>query len=122
MSGKIRFITDYRAAATQLTDYRIAGDWMRLAWTLRDSGVDLTPTEAAAWADLGMLPEEAGQLILDGVTAQRYAEMEQHAEQQAGGPEAYAAQRIRQLLDTGVVLTETDVIRIPDGDEDSAGA
>lgn len=116
MSEKIAWIRAYREAATQLREHVIAGNWMRLAWAAREAGVDLTPEEAARWAGLGFLPEEAGQLILDGMTAQRYAEMEDHAEVQAGGPEGLAAQRIRELLDSGGVLTEADVIRVPDPD------
>ncbi len=114
MSDKIAWMTTYRAAATQLRTHMIAGNWMRLAWALRDAGITLTPDEAARWANLGFLPEEAGQLILDGMTADRYAEMETHTEQQAGGGHALAAQRIRDLLASGLLLSEDQVIRIPD--------
>lgn len=116
MSEKIAWINEFRVAATQLNGYAIAGDWMRLAWTLRDEGITLTAEEAAAWASRGFFPGEAEPNIRAEITAAMDREMEAHAEQQAGGPDALAAQRIRELLDTGAILTEADVIRVPDPD------
>ncbi len=97
----IPFIRAYMAAAPQLRTYAIAGNWARLALALEPANITLTATEAAAWAGLGFLPQEAGQLIFDGITADRYREMETYAEEQAGGRDELAAQRIRQMLDSG---------------------
>lgn len=94
MSDKIEFIKAFRARATRLNTYRIAGRWMRL----REEVPTLTAKEAAAWADLGYLPEEAATQIRAGISAATATEMERHAEEQAGGPEALAAMRIAELV------------------------
>lgn len=104
----IPFIRAYMASATQMRTHAIAGNWARLAAALAEARVTLTATEAAAWADLGLLPEEAGQLILDGITAAQYHEMETYAEEQAGGSVNLAAQRIRQKLDSGEWIITSD--------------
>jgi hypothetical protein len=75
------------------------------------------PTEAARWADRGYLPEEAGPLILSGVTADTQGELEDHAAEQAGGQDALAAQRIAQWRADGVLLGEGDVVRAQDPTE-----
>lgn len=111
---KLEFITTYRAAATQLNGYTIAGNWMRLAEALETAGVTLTATEAARWADRGFLPEEAGPLILDGITADRHAELEDHTVEQAGGVDAHAAATIAEWLASGALLSEADVVRVAD--------
>lgn len=94
MSDRIAFIKAFRTAATRLDTYAIAGRWMRLAEEIPA----LTAEEAAAWADLGYLPEEAAAQIHSGITAAAADEMEDHAEEQAGGPEALAAMRIAEML------------------------
>jgi hypothetical protein len=113
VDGKIAFINEYRRLATQMTDHRIAGNWMRLAEALETTDVTLTAADAAKWADLGYLPDEAGQLILDGITADQQAEMEDHAERQAGGSEALAAMRVAELHAAGV-LGPDDVATVRD--------
>lgn len=108
--GKIQFMDEFRAAATQLHTYAIAGQWMRL----REEVPTLTAREAAAWADLGMLPEEAAPQIRAGITAAAAGEMEDYAEQQAGGPEALAAMRIAEILAQDGMLGPDDVTTIVD--------
>jgi hypothetical protein len=114
MDGKIAFIQEYRRLATQMTDHRIAGNWMRLAEALEAAGVELTAAEAARWAGRGYLPEEAGPLILDGITAEQQGEMEDHAAEQVGGPEALAAMRVAELLGSGALLGPDDVVTVQD--------
>lgn len=110
---KIEFIKEYKALATQLNTYPIAGNWMRLAVALEAAGVTLAAAEAAKWAGHGYLPEDAGPLILDGITADRQAELEQHAADQVGGHEALAAMRIAELHAAGV-LGPDDVVAVVD--------
>lgn len=110
---KIEFIKEYKALAAKLNTYPIAGNWMRLAVALEAAGVALTAAEAAKWAGHGYLPEEAGPLILDGITADRQAELEQHAADQVGGHEALAAMRIAELHAAGV-LSPDDVVTVVD--------
>lgn len=76
MINKIGFISDYRRIATQMTSHIIAGNWMRLAEALEAAGIGLTAVEAARWAGHGYLPEEAGPLILSGITADQQGEMD----------------------------------------------
>jgi len=114
MSEKIAWINAFRERATQLNTYALAGDWMRLAWALREQGIELTAVEAAAWASRGYYPGEAEASIRAGITAAMDGDMEAHAEVQAGGPDALAARRIRELLDGGQLVDEADVIRVPD--------
>ncbi|WP_433067249.1 hypothetical protein [Dactylosporangium sp. CS-033363] len=110
MTAMIPFVKAYLAAATQLRTHPIAGRWARLAQTIPT----LTPQEAADWAALGFLPEEAEAQIRSGITAAAYAELEDHAEQQAGGPEALAALRIAEFLAAVGVLGPDDVVTITD--------
>lgn len=113
MNGKVAFITEFRALATQLNTYVIAGRWMRL----REEVPTLTAQEAAAWAGLGYLPEEAESQIRAGITAATAREMENHAEEQAGGREALAAIRIGELLGSGALLGPDDVVVVQDPDD-----
>lgn len=113
MDGKIEFINAYRAAANQLRTHAIAGRWMRL----RDEVPALTAEEAAGWANLGYLPEEAEPQIRDGITAAAAREMEDHAEQQAGGGEALAAMRVAELLGSGALLGPDDVVIVQDPED-----
>ncbi len=106
------FIPAYRAAATQHRDPRIAGTWWRLHQALDAAGIELTADQAAAWADQGCLPGEAEPMIRAGITPQAYAEMETHAEEQAGGPDALAALRGAELL--GRMLGPDDVVTVDD--------
>jgi hypothetical protein len=69
--------------------------------------------EAARWASHGYLPQEAGPLFADGITADRQAELEQHAADQVGGHEALAALRIAELHAAGV-LGPDDVVTVQD--------
>ncbi len=108
MSDKIAFVREFRACAGQLNTYEIAGDWMRLAERMRADGIELSAADAARWADLGFYPGEAEATIRGGVTAQMYAELEQHAEDEAGGPDALAAERIARMLDDGTLVREVD--------------
>jgi hypothetical protein len=118
---KLEFIKAYRAAATQMTGHIIAGNWMRLAEALADAGVELTAAEAAKWAGHGYLPEEAGPLLLFGITADRQAELEQHAADQVGGHEALAALRIAELHAAGVLRAD-DVVEVADPFDPSRSA
>ena len=117
MSGKIEFIKEFRAAARQLNDYRIAGDWMRLADALKADRITLTAADAAQWADLGYLPGEAVALILDGVTPETAGEMDRLATTIAGGPDQRAAQRIDEMVRTGVLVDPARVHRREDPDD-----
>lgn len=95
----------YMAAATQFGTYRLAREWM-------DAGV--SAADAAGWANLGYLPEEAAPLIADGITPATVREMERHAEQAAGGRDALAAQRIQRMIDAGEIVDPAKVIRVQD--------
>jgi hypothetical protein len=110
---KITFIKNFVRLARQLNTYAIAGDWMRLAVALEAAGNELTAAEAATWANHGYLPEEAGPLIADKITADRQAELEQHAADQVSGHEALAALRIAELHAAGV-LSRHDVVTVQD--------
>ena len=110
MAGKIQFIEEFRATAHQLRTYAIAGRWVRL----RDEVPTLTAQEAAAWADLGYLPEEAADQVRDGVTAAMAREMEDHAEERAGGPEALAAMRVAELLAQDGMYGPDDAVTVQD--------
>ncbi|GLY08211.1 hypothetical protein [Actinoplanes sp. NBRC 101535] len=106
---KIEFVKEYRAKASQLTDYRIAGDWARLAEHLQNSGITLTAADAARWADAGYLPAEAAPLISDGVTPEQAGELEDLATDIAGGPEARALQVVDDLVRDGVLVNPARV-------------
>ena len=110
---KVAFIKEYRSTARRLNGTTIAGNWMRLAESLEPAGIILTPAEAAKWAARGYLPEEAGRLILDGITADRQGELEDHAAAQVGGHEALAALRIAELHAAGM-LGPDDVVTVQD--------
>lgn len=115
---KIAFVNELRAARPGI-GLTLAGNWMRLAEALETAGVTLTAAEAAKWAALNYWPEEAGKLILDGITPEQADEMEQHEADQVGGHEALAALRIAELH-AGGVLGPDDVITVVDpftGDE-----
>ncbi len=62
-SPSIDFIRKFRATATQLNGYLVAGDWMRLS-----EEIGFTAELAAEWADLGYMPAEAAPKIRAGVT------------------------------------------------------
>lgn len=114
MNGKIAFVQEYRRLATQMTDHRIAGNWMRLAEALEGAGIELTAAEAARWAGRGYLPEEAGPLILSGISAEQQGEMEDHAAEQVGGPAALAAGRIAELLAQDGMYGPDDAVVVQD--------
>jgi hypothetical protein len=103
----------WRGLAVQLNTFAIAGDWARIPEALEADGVELTAAEAAKWAGHGYLPDEAAPLVLDGITADRQAELEQHAADQVGGHEALAAMRIAELHAAGM-LGPDDVVRVQD--------
>ncbi|WP_431728553.1 hypothetical protein [Verrucosispora sp. TAA-831] len=100
-----RYWTVYSATATQHCTSRTAREWMEQ---------DVPAEQAAAWANLGYLPDEAAPLIASGVTPATAAELEAHAEQAAGGRDALVAERIRQMADLGEIMDPADVVRIPD--------
>jgi hypothetical protein len=110
---KIEFIKDYLRLTTQFRTHPIAGNWMRLAVALEADGITLTAAEAAKWAGHGYLPEEAGPLIADEITADRQAELEQHAADHVGGHEALAAIRIAELHASGI-LGADDAVTVVD--------
>ncbi|WP_229398096.1 hypothetical protein [Micromonospora okii] len=95
----------YSPKVDKFRDLRIARRWM-------ESGVPAP--EAAAWANLGFLPEEAAPLIADGITADTVEETERHAAQAVGGPEALAALRVAELTGTGALVGPDDLIRVVD--------
>jgi hypothetical protein len=98
----------FLARATQLCTPQLGAEWIRAGVSAED---------AAAWANAGFLPSEAAPLIADGITPQMHAEMEAHAEEQAGGPEALAAVRIAELLGSGALLGPDDVIVVEDPED-----
>lgn len=108
------FIPTYRTTATRLRDPRTAGDWWRLHRALDADGIELTAEQAAGWADQGCLPAEAEPMIRQGITSATYAEMEDHAERQAGGPEALSALRVADLLGSGAFIGPDDVHVVAD--------
>lgn len=114
---KIPFIHAFRAAASQLNGYRIAGEWMRLAEALQADGITLTAADAARWADAGYLPGEAVALILDGVSAEQATELDDLGTDVAGGSEVRAAQRIDELVRAGVLVDPRLVRQRQDPDD-----
>jgi len=82
----------FLADAHQLDQPQHGAEWYRRS---------VDPAEAARWANLGFTPAEAAPHIAAGLTAATYDEMERHAEEQAGGVDELAAQRVRQWLDNG---------------------
>jgi hypothetical protein len=111
---KIRAFTAYwdayRAATTQFRTPEIAGQW----WKLSLRYPQVTATAAASWARLGYLPHEAAPLIADGITPAMAREMEHHAEQAAGGPDALRDQRVQQMVDLGEIVDPATVVRVQD--------
>lgn len=106
-----QFLAAFQRDARQLCTPQLAVDWWLLRRSLRapfDGG------EAAAWANLGFYPAEAEPHIAAGMTAATYREMEDHAEQRAGGGDALAAERVARMLECGELVGEADVVRIPD--------
>ncbi|MFG1872098.1 hypothetical protein [Micromonospora arborensis] len=95
-----RYVHEFASKATQLNDYRTGGRW----WKLRVSA-----DVAAAWANLGYLPERAAPLIAKGVTPETAGELNQVAQDIAGGPEQRAMQVVDGLVADGVVV---DPIRV----------
>lgn len=114
---KIEFIHAFRAAATQLNGYRIAGDWARLAEALQADNITLTAADAAHWASLGYLPGDAAPLILDGVTPDTAGEMDELATDLAGGSEQRAMQRVDELVADGVLVDPARVRQDVDPDD-----
>lgn len=100
-----QWITAFWAQATQLDGIEESLGWYAAGVTAED---------AAAWANLGFKPDEAAPHIAAGITPQTYREMEDHAEAQAGGPEALAAMRVAELLGTGALLGPDAVIVVQD--------
>ncbi|MEU7591183.1 hypothetical protein AB0A95_33425 [Micromonospora sp. NPDC049230] len=87
-----RYIGEFRALSRQLNTSVIGGRW----WKLR-----VDAAAAAAWANLGYLPEEAAPLIADGITPETVLD----AETSAGRPTAaaviramYATNRVRPTM------------------------
>lgn len=110
MNGKVKFIQEFRDTAHQLRDYTTAGNWMRLAEALETAGVTLTAADAAAWADRGYLPEEAGQYILDGANPDMAGAASDAAVAADGGPEAHLrAQLLRLAGDNPGLVIDPDV-------------
>lgn len=99
---KIPFMKKYVGLARQLATLRIGKQWADLAERLPAGLPALTPAEAAAWAGLGFYPSEAENMIRSELTAATYAEMERHAEDRAGGPDALAVIRIAELIAGGL--------------------
>jgi hypothetical protein len=86
---------EYRTLATQHVNSRIARDWM-------ESGV--SAAQAAAWASQGYLPTEAAPLIAEGVTPQAAQDLDDIAEDVAGGREERALQVIDRLVADGTLV------------------
>lgn len=114
---KIEFVQEFRASAARLNGFAEAGAWMRLAEGLEADGVILTATQAARWADAGFLAGEAASLILDGVTPETAAELDQVATEAAGGPERRAMDRIDSLVRNGVLVDPARVRQEQDPDD-----
>lgn len=95
----------FLAEAHQLDQPALGAQWYQMG---------VAAADAAAWANLGFYPDEAQPHIAAGITPAMYRETEDHAEEQAGGEDALAAQRIAQMFDSGELVREDQVIRIPD--------
>ncbi|MER7280475.1 hypothetical protein ABT369_39160 [Dactylosporangium sp. NPDC000244] len=109
---KLAFIKELLAARPGI-GHTLAGNWMRLAEALETTGITLTAADAAKWAALNYWPQEAGPLILDGITPEQADELEEHAAEQVGGHEALAAMRMAELH-AGGVLDPDDVAVVRD--------
>ena len=102
------WIETFWAQATQLAGLPESLGWYAMGVAAQD---------AAAWANLGFKPDEAADLIADGITPQAYREMEDHATEQAGGPEALAAMRTAELVGSGALLGPDDVVTVQDPED-----
>jgi hypothetical protein len=106
MTSEFRaWATVFLAEARQLDQPALGVQWFKMG---------VSASDAAAWANLGFYPDEAAPLIADGTTPQMQREIEDHAEAQASGPDALAAQRVAHMIETGLLVREDQVIRIPD--------
>lgn len=85
-----RYVKEYRQHAKQLNSFKTGGQW----WKLRPAGNPVPAVDAAEWANLGYLPEEAAPLIADGITPA----MVRDAETPARGVTAVAV--VRQMYAT----------------------
>jgi len=99
----------YIATASRFTEPYLVGQW-------RDD-LGLTPEEAAAWANLGFLPEEAAPMIRQAITATSYAEAYDAEVAAAGGPEEHLRQRIVELFAGGVDVAPGVWRSLPGGEE-----
>ena len=112
--GTVAFIRVFREHATQLRTLTLAIEWDTLRVRLAGAGIVLTAVEAAAWASRGFYPGEAEPSIRAGITAAMDRELEAHAEREAGGPDDLAAKRIADMLASGELLREDQVVRVVD--------
>lgn len=107
----------YRETATQLRHPRVIREWMETMADCRAATreeLERHARTAAEWASLGYTAEEAAPLIADGVTPATVREMEQYAEEAAGGRDALAAQRIARMVEAGEIIDPARVIRVQD--------
>ncbi|MEV1315395.1 hypothetical protein AB0J14_04840 [Micromonospora arborensis] len=104
------YTTAYYAHATQHRTSRIARAWM-------EAGV--LASDAANWANAGYLPAEAAPLIADGVTPQTASEMDQLADDIAGGPEARAMQVVDGMVTDGTLIDPVRVRQVQDPNDPS---
>jgi hypothetical protein len=102
------YTAEYYGGASQHRTSRIAREWMEAGVPARD---------AAAWASLGYLPAEAAPLIEAGVTPRIAGEMDELAEDIAGGHEERAMQVIDQLVAEGVLVDPALVRQQQDPDD-----
>ncbi|MFG2046113.1 hypothetical protein ACGFIW_01615 [Micromonospora sp. NPDC048935] len=98
----------YYAHATQHRTSRAAREWME---------AEVPAAEAARWANAGYLPAEAEPLIADGVTPETATEMDQLADDLAGGPEARAMQVIDAMVADGTLVDPARVRQVQDPDD-----
>lgn len=104
-----RYVKEYRESASQLNTYAIGGRWYR-------TGVPAA--EAARWANLGYLPEEALAEIAQGMTVEM-AQAGNEAEFAAadGGREEQAMRVIDGLVTDGTLIDPRYVTMSPDPDD-----
>lgn len=106
--GRTAWTRTYYQQARQLNTITLATEWHRLSHQLATEDITLTVEQAAAWASRGYLPTEAEPLIRSGVTPEMDNELERHAEEQAGGPEAHLRSRLMDLVDNGTVVLDDE--------------
>jgi hypothetical protein len=82
------YVEEFRATARQLNSHRYAREWM-------EAGVPAA--DAAAWANLGYMPDEAEALIAAGRTPDQVAVTEAAEEAVAGGRDELLRHRLRNL-------------------------